>query len=471
MADYLELDSTYRNRLLWPKPGEFEVLLANSGVSTTNQNTGTTMTNQGVVQDPISLSIPIIAWTGLYFNENALGTDFIRGTFVLSGLGNGNSNNLFIIEALSPQTFQQTYNYYVNAVFRNLNKLDQVARILEYVYLGNNNAQVIVSSVNFKFDIGDSFFIGDPTDLSDPNNGFLFVPTGSKNRQDYLNMIIFNDSLNDSRPIAGYDGNGGVLAIGGDPIFLWQGFHNFSIRQQPPNFILTAGPTSTSNTVVITGPAINRDNYKNWFIRVTSPIYGNNITPPQTETRNITQYNGLTNTATIFPPFSGSVADLIVELSQFGSENANGLRWGFRGIQQVPLYHVKLLRLQLPNKILKIGNGDLPAFQSRFYVELNSVDPTSSSNFLIFSNSPYATGCMFRCTVPQVPNPETQEYITLKGDDMVQTVRFRLDMNMFLRVTLASTGEIFETVLQDSILPAKPKTNLQLNALFEFIPA
>jgi hypothetical protein len=223
--------------------------------------------------------------------------------------------------------------------------------------------------------------------------------------------------------------------------------------------------------VVITGPAVNGDSYKSWFIRVTSPVYGNSITPPQTETRHITQYDSVTNTATVFPPFSGSVAGLSVELSQYGSENANGLRWGFRGIQQVPLYHVKLLRLQLPNKILKIGNGGLPAFQSHFYVELNSIDPSSSSNFLIFSNSPYATGCMFRCTVPQVPNPDTQEYITLTGDDMIQTVRFRLDMNMFLRITLASTGEIFETVLQDSIPPAKPKTNLQLNALFEFIPA
>ena len=471
MADYLELDSTYRNRLLWPKQGEFEVLLANSGVSISKQNPGTTLCNQSIVQDPISLSMPLIAWTGLYFNTTGLGTDFIRGTFVLSGLGNGNSNNLFIIETLAPQNFQQTYNYYVNAVFRNLNKLDQVARILEYTYLGNNNAQVIISSSNFKFDIGDSFFIGDPTDLSDPNNGFLFVPTGSNNKQDYINMIIFNESLNEFRPIAGYDGNGGVLAIGGEPTFLWQGFHNYSIRQQPPNFILTAGPASTTNTVVITGPTVNQDNYKSWFIRVSSTIYGNNIPVPQTETRNITQYDTVTNTATVFPPFTGSVSGLLVELSQFGLENANGLRWGFRGIQQVPLYHVKLLRLQLPNSILKIGNGGLPAFQSRFYVELDSVDPTSSSNFLIFSNCPYATGCMFRCTVPQVPNPETQEYITLTGDDMVQTVRFRLDMNMFLRVTLASTGEVFETVLQDSVPPAKPKTNLQINALFEFTPA
>lgn len=464
MADYLELDSTYRNRLLWPKQGEFEVILSKSGAFTANGNTGT-------VQDPISLSIPIIAWTGLYFNQTALGSDFIRGTFVLSGLGNGNSNNLFIIEALSPSVFQKTYNYYVNAVFRNLDKLDQVARILEYVYLGNNNAQVIVSSTNFKFDIGDSFFIGDPTDLSDPNNGFLFVPTGSNNKQDYINMIIYNDSVNEYRPIVGYDGNGGVLAIGGDPIFLWQGFNNFSIRQQPPNFVLVAGPASTTNTVVITGPATNTDNYKNWFIRVAAPVYGNNIPPPQTETRHITQYDSATNTATVFPPFSASVAGLLVELSQFAPENTNGLTWGFRGIQQVPLYHVKLLRLQIPNQILKIGNGDLPAFQSFFYVELSSVDPASTSNFLIFSNSPHATGCMFRCTVPQVPNPDVQQYVTLTGDDMVQTVRFRLDMNMFLRVTLASTGEVFETVLQDSVPPARPKTDLQLSALFEFVPA
>lgn len=471
MADYLELDSTYRNRLSWPKPGEFEVILANSGASTAGKNTGTVLSNQNTIQDPVSLSMPIIAWTGLYFNETSLGADFIRGTFVLSGLGNGNTNNLFIIEALLPSVFQQTYNYYVNAVFRNLDKLDQVARILEYVYLGNNNAQVIVSSTNFKFDIGDSFFIGDPTDLSDPNNGFLFVPTGSNNRQDYLNMIIYNDSLREYRPIAGYDGNGGMLAIGGDPIFLWQGFHNFSIRQQPPNFVLTAGPTSTTNTVVITGPATNADNYKSWFIRVAAPVYGNNIPPPQTETRHITQYDSATNTATVFPAFSASVVGLLIELSQFGAENANGLRWGFRGIQQVPLYHVRLLRLQLPNQILKIGNGGLPALQSRFYVELNSVDPTSTSNFLIFSNSPNATGCMFRCTVPQVPDPDAQQYITLTGDDMVQTVRFRLDMNMFLRVTLASTGEVFETVLQDSAPPARPKTDLQLNALFEFVPA
>jgi hypothetical protein len=470
MANYLELDSTYRNRLLWPKQGEFEVLLANSNNSMTTSTTGTLLSGQ-TVQEPISISEPVIAWTGLYFNELSLGTDFIRGDFVLNGLGYGNTNSVVTIEVVPPYKFQQKYNYYINAVLRNLTQLDQIARIIEYKYLGNDVAQVVLSSDNFKFDLGDSFFIGDTTDLSDPDNGFLFVPTGSTNRQDYLNLIIYNDSLQESRPVADYDGPNGRLLIGGDPVFLWQGFHNYSLRQQPPNFTFTTGAGSTVNQVVITGTGISNDMYTNWFIRITSSIYGNSIPAPETETRHITAYNPTTNIATVFPPFTADPTGLIAELSQYGYENANGLTWGFRVVQQVPIYHIKLKRLILPNKVLRIGNGGKPAYQSHFYVEIGNVDPTSSSTFLIFSNSPYSTRAMFRCSVKQIPEPDTQEYVVLKGDGMTQTARFRLDANMYIKVTLAKTGEIFETVLPDSTPPAPPKSDLQINALFEFIPA
>jgi hypothetical protein len=101
---------------------------------------------------------------------------------------------------------------------------------------------------------------------------------------------------------------------------------------------------------------------------------------------------------------------------------------------------------------------------------LTNVDPSTVSNFLIFSNNPNSTRCIFRCSVNQIANPESQEFVTLTGDNMTQTIRFRFDANMYFKVTLASTGEIFETENYDSIPPAKPKSNLQINALFEFIP-
>lgn len=470
MASYLELDSTYRNRIKWPKTGEFNILLAQSGNSNavTNVGSNTVLTGQ-TIQDPISICDPIIAWTGTYFNENSLGTDYIRGTITITGLGYGNSKNLFEIEVLPPDSFQQKYNYYINAVFRNLDKLDQLSRIAEYTYLGNGSALISLTNNDFKFDLGDSFFIGDPTDLADPNNGFLFVPTGSDNRQDYSNMIIYNESLQEWRPIAGYDGNNGILAIGGDPTFLWQNFHNFSIRQQPPNFIFLSGAGSTNRQIIVTGDAaLNNNTYTNWFIRVPATLYGNGITPPQTETRHITEYNTTTKTASVFPTFSASVAGLILELSQYGYDNEVGLSWGFKPIQQTPLYRVKLNRLVLPNKILRIGNGGKTAYQSHFYVELTNIDPTSVSTFMIFSNSPYSTRALFRCTVKQIPDPELQEFVTLEGDNMVQTIRFRFDANMYIKITLASTGEVFETEIPDSTPPAKPKANLQINAIFEF---
>jgi hypothetical protein len=461
MASYLELDSTFRNRTRWPLPGEFDVLLSKSGTSTSNC----------IIQDPISICDPIIAWTGTLFNTNSLGTDFIRGTISIGGLGYGNSKNLFEIEVLPPVSLQQKYNYYINAVFRNLDKIDQVSRIIEYKYLGNNSAWITLSDNDFKFDLGDSFFIGDPTDLSDPNNGFLFVPTGSDNRQDYSNMIIYNESLKESRTISSYDGSNGILAIGGEDIFLWQNFHNFSIRQKQPNFIFFSEPGSTTSQIKITGiAATNSINYTNWFLRVQVLLYNNNIISPQNETRNITNYNLITNIATVFPPFSSNVSELNVELSQFGYDNSKGLNWGFKPLQQVPLYKVKLNRLILPNKVLKIGNGGKTAYQSHFYVELTNIDPSTVSNFLIFSNNPNSARCIFRCSVNQIANPESQEFVTLTGDNMTQTIRFRFDANMYFKVTLASTGEIFETENYDSIPPAKPKSNLQINALFEFIP-
>jgi hypothetical protein len=199
-------------------------------------------------------------------------------------------------------------------------------------------------------------------------------------------------------------------------------------------------------------------------------LYDNNIISPQDETRQITNYNLLTNIASVFPPFSSDVSGLFVELSQFGYDNSKGLSWGFKPLQQVPLYKVKLKRLVLPNKVLKIGNGGKTAYQSHFYVELINIDPSSVSNFLIFSNNPNSTRCIFRCSVNQISNPESQEFITLTGDEMTQTIRFRFDANMYFKVTLASTGEIFETENYDAIPPAKPKSNLQINALFEFIP-
>ncbi len=461
MASYLELDSTYRNRTRWPNPGEFEVALSQSGRKQGEQ-----------AEDPICISCPVNEWTGNYFDENTLGNESVEGQFLTTGLGYANSKTVVEFRQTVPAILQQRYNYYKHAIIRNFSQPDQFARILEYIYLGNGRAQATISDENFQFTFGDFFLIVDPSDFSDPTAIYMFVPVGSDNRQDYVNKIIYNETLDDWRPVGAYDSQTGILSVGGDPAFAWQRFHNYSIRNTIPNFTFTSGGASTTSQVVITGVAgVNTDNiYQSWFLRIPQTLYNNTVTPPEGEVRRIVAYDGATQTSTVFPPFTAATAGLDFELMQFGYENANPLTWRLNLSQEIPVFNIRMNRLVLPNRILSIGNGGKTAFQNYFYVELSNIDPSSSNTLNIFSNNPHALRTMFRATVKDINNPEEQEFVALEGDNMTQTVRFRLDSNIKLRVSLGSTGETFQTTLTDNAPPAEPNHDLQINVLFELLP-
>jgi len=461
MASYLELDSTFRNRTRWPNPGEFEVALSQSGRAQGEQ-----------AQDPICVACPVNEWTGGYFDVNTLGNENVEGQILITGLGNANSKNVIEFRQTAPSTLQHRYNYYKHAIFRNSSQPTQFARILEYVYLGNGRGQVTLSDNNFQFNFGDFFFIVDPSDTTDPTGLYLFVPAGSDNRQDYLNKIIYNETLDEWRPINAYDSQTGILSVGGDPVFTWQRFHNYSIRNTNPNYLFTAGGASTTTQVVLTGTsAVNVDNiYQSWFLRIPQTLYNNTVTAPEGEVRRIVAYNGATQTATVFPAFTASTIGLDFELMQFGFENANPLTWRFNLSQEIPVFNIRLNRLVLPNRVLSIGNGGKTAFQNYFYIELSNIDPSSTNTLNIFSNNPYAVRAMFRATVKNINNPDEQEFVVLEGDNMTQTVRFRLDSNIKIKITLNSTGETFQTTLIDNLPPAEPNHDLQINALFELVP-
>ena len=55
---YLEIDSTYRDRILWPLAGQFEIPISQSGRKSID-----------TAVDPVSLSVPEIAWTSNNFDS------------------------------------------------------------------------------------------------------------------------------------------------------------------------------------------------------------------------------------------------------------------------------------------------------------------------------------------------------------------------------------------------------------------
>jgi hypothetical protein len=456
---YLELDSTFRNRQSWPNPGNFEALLASSRATS------------GDMEDPVSQSEPVNAWTGGLFNINAIGSNNISGKIENINIGNANSSTVIEFKVNSSDLLQQRKNYYKNAVVRKVCRRKEVtlARILEYIYMGNNRGQVTIYDKDSTYNLGDLIKIVDPTDFTDSLNSFLFVPDGSIFSQNYLGKLIYNETLAESRTISNYNNQTNLITINGPSIESWTIQDNYSIRQIAPTFTFPIDASSTSSQIIITGSAASDVNntYLGWYIRIPKLIYD---TAQNAESRRIISYDGVTKIASVNPAFSSSPpVGLNTELMQYSYDNANPLNWSSSFSQETPLYSIKLLRLVLPNQILAVGTGSKPAYQSYFYVELSSGDPWIPF-YNIYSNNPNAIHAIFRATVKDIEHQGTSQFIALKGDDMTQIMKFRLDSSIRIRILIPSTGETFKTVISDTIAPAVPNPAIQINALFEFSP-
>jgi len=134
MSSYLDIYSAYRNRNIWPNPGEFEVLVSSSGRK-----------SSAIADDPVALSSPIHAWTGSLFNTLNLGTANIQGVITFIGVGNSTSNQN-IVFSCPPNTLQQTENYYSHATWRSITTPNEYAKITSYKYLGNDRGQITLDN-------------------------------------------------------------------------------------------------------------------------------------------------------------------------------------------------------------------------------------------------------------------------------------------------------------------------------------
>lgn len=447
---YLDLDSTYRNRVLWPEPGEFGVSLScNCPI------------NKYTAVDPVSKSTPIVSWTSNFFNVNGFG-DSVNVVIGPPNLQNANSKTVYTF-SVNPAAFHQPLNYYRHAIFQRVGDPNTRSRIVEYKYLGNNRGQVTLESP-IDLNAGDVVSILDPTAFTDPNNSYLFVPAGSQGKDDYYGQLIYNETLQESRTIVGYDNVTGLLTIGPPTLVGWTATQNYSIREQIPFASTIAGPLSTSNTVVVTGGSSSALTYVGQFIRVLPGLYNDSIPPPEGEIRRIVAYDGVTTTATVYPPFSASPSGLLIEILPFSYDNTGSFTYKGTYENEQSIYAIRLVSLSLPNRTLIAGNGGKIAYYPYVYVELTPID--IPSNNLILSTNPNAVNMMFKASLTNIQNPEDAIFTHLTGDGMTQVFLFKLETSFKVRVMLPG-GETFKTVDQETASPATPNPVAQISMLFE----
>jgi hypothetical protein len=456
MASYLDIYSTYRNRNIWPNPGEFEVLVSISGRKSA-------MT----ADDPVALASPPIAWTSSLFNTTSLGANNVQGTITNVGVGNATSNQIITFTS-GVGTLQQTTEYYRGATWRSTTNPTQYAKVTSYKYLGSDRGQVTLDNA-VVVTVGDTFVILDPTDMTDTSNPLFFVPMGADEPSDYIGYILYNETLNQFRTVNSYDNTTGLLTVDAtNPVAGWLPTHNYSIRKQPPVLVSTAAAGSSTTQVVFGAGAATVDNiYNGWFVRTPKTLYDNTPVPPQGEQRRVIAYDGATLTATVSPAFSATTQGSTVELLQFSYDNMYPFPFRATLQQEIPTYSIRLNRLVLPNRVLKVHGGGKTAFHNYVYVELASID--NPNNSIIFSNNPNAVRALFTASITNIDDIDKSDYIVMDGDDMTQTVRFRLDTNFKFRISMPN-GETFDTVLNDNLSPLEPNPKLQVRALFQLVP-
>ena len=157
-----------------------------------------------------------------------------------------------------------------------------------------------------------------------------------------------------------------------------------------------------------------------------------------------------------------------IQIMTFNRDNEQPLNYTGSTVSQNQMvcYEIELISLILPNLPLDNEIGGLIAFYPYLYVELsNKTAPSGGSKGVMYSNNPNANRALFRVAIDDTPTPVISKFIKVDGDGAVQTVKFKPNDNLYIRVFLQN-GALFETQQRDTPSPMQPDPFVQISAEF-----
>lgn len=497
---YLELESTYRNRNLFPDQGSFEVQISQSGKH-----------DQFTAVDPITTAHPTRTFS--------IGDESISGTVRVHTAVNGlnvSTQTKFIFNVLKaaivPTTsLKFTKNYYVGAVICPSTGTTAIARILEWIYIDEQAATVapvVDASYNFSIRVdtpivmtalhtSTGFSIGRMSSISTSVPRKIFIPTTENYSNIYSNWYLFNQTTTVAvgspryTQISNFDMDT-HLVTAVSTISGWVDTDVLVLRQSLPNMynggynlVNTAPIAITSYNICHldgTPAATSNASYINSFVRYYPPktavtqlpqesfvtrIIGFVVIVNTVNTVNITgqDIKGQTFTSHIatedlIPPLS------IIEIMPYSRDNFCPFSYnGSMTSQNQPVaYEVCLNSLILPN--VTLTSGGRIANYPHVYVEIENIGSVGNSINSIYSNNPNTNKVVFRVPVTDLNFPSTTPFVKLTGNGMEQTIPFKINSDMRVSVKLPN-GTIFQTETEDSNNGAVPNPFLQISFLFE----
>lgn len=466
---YLEIDSTYRDRTRFPSPAEFEIPISQNGRKGIND-----------AVDPVSLAIPIFAWTGNNLTTNVVGTAKLVGTVEpkTTSLSGSNDTVNFIFNSTSV-TVQQLKNYYIGLVIEDSAFFNR-RHISASTFLGSfsNRDRMKITTANSMPETwvsGNEAVIYDPTDFSNPRYPVIWVPNAYTIVNSYTNHYLYNETQNDYRVIQYYDNTiNCITSLGGtqtNPVSSWNVTDNYCIRKELPFLPVLFGINPIIVDSTLSSVTLDQDiseggtiDITNKFIRILALTYNYPLQNADGQASRIVKYNKTTKTVSVFPPFTEipTVGNLI-EICNFSYDNLNAFTYSGSLLSQTELvaYEIELLSLTLPTQILNTYRGGLITYYPYLYIEISNMCSGGLRN-IISSNNKNAERAIFRCPIFDIQ--DTPLFIKI-GGGMQNTIKFKPNDNLFFSVRLPD-GSLFDTIMPERFSPEEPEPLIQITACF-----
>jgi hypothetical protein len=265
---HIEISSEYRNRNLYPLPGQFDMLISQSGTK-----------EKIFALDPVSNGSPIIIFDGIFDPSTPLAV-FTSGTVSstvaapVAGLGNSGSQQK-LVATFAAGDLQPTNGFYNGAVMLVTTATTTEHRRIFYYEYVNTTTAIFTLELPFS----DAVVNGDAIDIAIPSSNAvsprMFIPTGSNADNYYVNYILEDVTLGEYRTITYYDGLTHLATLDSPYGGGWVATDSFILRRERPCEVgALSNPVAPNTNTTSFLSLVSNMNFRGDFIRLTS---GGNI--------------------------------------------------------------------------------------------------------------------------------------------------------------------------------------------------
>jgi hypothetical protein len=502
LQKYLELDSTFRNRNLDPAPGQFTVSMSQSGIRP-----------QSSALDPVTNAYPEIIFSPTKYTCNLDLPVFKKNTYfgVFSLLLPPSTPNTLYLEytvTANNPSLPTDPNFFVglNVVHYQTNSVDvpnfPYKRISEWECVqSDSTTQIFKAFIDTTF----STIVGDYTPTYTTETFVIPIPSGSSilpiyflpsslGIPNYYNKFLIENqtqTFSTNPPVLQYakvidfDRDSHCACIG--PIIggsSWTKSDTYIVRKELPIISSTLSAGNSINLIsVYVGTAffntIQKENVINAFINMVSLHGVQNVNcvrkiigvTPTTPTSSSEDYWPMDTATPDTLLLSDALPDVAqngdkYEILQFSHDNYSPFVYnGTMSSNSQPVaYEISLNSLTLPNRYLT--SGGRIAYYPYVYVTLENVSTTSgNAKNLIFSNNPNTYRATFKVPITDLNHPAITPFVKLTANGMKQTIIFKQNDDMFIKIQLPN-GELFQTQELDTSNGCFPSPVLQISAVF-----